>query len=137
LAPAHLTLVCPLNVCLLSGDLLGISKCVRVQPSTCCFLDADGLAPPKLLQLVWLLSTCTSDISNNSQWVLSSACPATVTVTIAFAFMRVAGGPHSAMHVSAVTLFHIPCSSWVNMMSLRKKVKPLMTHHLRAGGTYE
>jgi hypothetical protein len=26
-----------------------MSKCVRVQPTTCCFLDAEGLVPPKLL----------------------------------------------------------------------------------------
>jgi hypothetical protein len=43
-----------LNVCLVSGNSLGSVKCVRAQPSPCCFLDAEGLLPLKLLQLAGL-----------------------------------------------------------------------------------
>jgi hypothetical protein len=37
-------------------------------------------------------------------------------VTAAFAFMRVAGGPHTAMHVSAVTFFHMGDSEPVSTL---------------------
>jgi hypothetical protein len=49
-------------------------KCVRVQPTTCSFLDADGLAPLKLLQLALLLFICHSGASINLQRVFSGAC---------------------------------------------------------------
>jgi hypothetical protein len=47
------------------GNTLGILKCVHAQPSPCCFLDAEGLVPPKLLQLAFLLSTCATAAQYN------------------------------------------------------------------------
>jgi hypothetical protein len=101
---------------LASGNFQGcrsLRPCVRAQPSTCCFLDAEGLVPPKLLQLDELLSTC------QQRCQLRLPCTVGVRQCMHASDLLACGGglgvgSHSVLHACTVSFYNSNARKWVH-----------------------
>jgi hypothetical protein len=89
-----------------------MSKCVHAQPSTCCFLDAEGLVPRKLLQLDGLLSTC------QQRCQLWLTCTVDVQRCMHESDLLACGGglgvgSHSVLHACTVSFYKAGANPWM------------------------